>query len=125
MKYRIRTLILTAALLLGGSSLMVAPVGAINVFSACSGSAANTTVCKSKNSDSVSAMVKVIIGILSFAIGIVATIMIIIGGIRYVTSNGDASQVKSAKDTILYSVIGLIVALMAYAIVNFVTDRFA
>jgi hypothetical protein len=125
MKHRIRTLILTVALLLGGSSLMAAPAGAINVFSPCSGAAAATAVCQSKNSDSVAKMVQVIIGILSFAIGIVATIMIIIGGIRYVTSNGDASQVKSAKDTILYSVIGLIVALMAYAIVNFVTARFA
>jgi amino acid transporter len=61
-----------------------------------------------------------IINILLFVIGAVAVIMIIIGGIRYVTSNGDQAQVKGAKDTILYSIIGLVVAILAYAIVNFV-----
>jgi hypothetical protein len=46
--------------------------------------------------------------------------VIIFGGIRYVTSTGDSSRVKAAKDTVTYAVIGLIVALLAYAIVNFV-----
>jgi hypothetical protein len=50
--------------------------------------------------------------------------MIIFGGIRYVTSTGDASRVKSAKDTVMYSVVGLIVAMLAYTIVNFVITRF-
>ena len=65
-----------------------------------------------------------LIGLLLFAIGIIAVIMIIIGGIRYVTSNGDSSQVTSAKNTILYAVVGLVVALLAYAIVNFVIGAF-
>jgi multisubunit Na+/H+ antiporter MnhB subunit len=51
--------------------------------------------------------------------------MIIIGGIRYTTSNGESSQIKSAKDTIMYAVIGLVVAILAYSIVNFVVDQFA
>lgn len=61
-----------------------------------------------------------VINILFYVIGIIAVIMIIIGGIKYVTSNGDSSSISSAKNTILYAVIGLVVALMAYAIVNFV-----
>ncbi len=65
-----------------------------------------------------------ITNILLFLIGAIAVIAIIIGGIRYVTSNGDASQTKSAKDTILYAVVGLIVAIVAYAIVQFVVSRF-
>ena len=44
--------------------------------------------------------------------------------IRYATSNGDAQQVKSAKDAVLYAVIGLVVAILAYAIVNFVLGAF-
>jgi multisubunit Na+/H+ antiporter MnhB subunit len=68
--------------------------------------------------------VQTIIGILSFVIGVVSVIMIIVGGIKYVLSNGDASQVTSAKNTILYAVIGLVVALLAYAIVNFVVTQF-
>ena len=72
---------------------------------------------------SVDTLVKNIINILLWAIGIVSVIMLIIGGFRYVTSNGDSSQVTAAKNTIMYSVIGLIIAIFAYAIVNFVVFR--
>lgn len=64
---------------------------------------------------------KTISDLLLFIIGAVAVIMIIIGGIRYITSNGDQAQVTGAKNTIMYAVIGIVVALLAYAIVNFVT----
>ncbi len=69
-------------------------------------------------------MIKTIVNIMLFILGAIAVIMIIIGGIRYTTSNGDASNTKAAKDTILYAVVGLIVAILAYAIVNFVLDAF-
>lgn len=52
--------------------------------------------------------------------GIVTVIVIIVGGFKYVTSSGDSSKVKSAKDTVLGGVIGLVIALLAYAIVNFI-----
>lgn len=66
--------------------------------------------------------IKDIVNVLLFILGAIAVIMIIIGGIRYATSNGDSSQITGAKNTILYAVIGLIVAILAYAIVNFVLD---
>ena len=53
-------------------------------------------------------------------LGIVAVVVIIIGGVSYMTSSGDASKVKKAKDTILYGVIGLIIVALSFAIVNFV-----
>lgn len=53
-------------------------------------------------------------------LGIVAVVFIIIGGINYMTSMGDAGKAKKARDTILYAVIGLIICVLAYAIVNFV-----
>lgn len=65
-----------------------------------------------------------IINVLLFVIGAIAVIMIILGGIKYVLSNGDSAQITSAKNTVLYSVIGLVVALLAYAIVNFVVTQF-
>ena len=52
-------------------------------------------------------------------------IVLIIGGIRYVISSGDSGQVQSAKNTILYAVVGLVVVIMAYAIVNFVVTNVA
>lgn len=52
--------------------------------------------------------------------GIVAAVFIIVGGVGYMTSNGDSGKVEKAKKTILYAVIGLIVSVLAFAIVNFV-----
>lgn len=55
-----------------------------------------------------------------YIVGIVAVIMLIIGGIRYIVSGGDSKKVTDAKNTILYAIIGLIVCFLAFAIVNFV-----
>ena len=68
-------------------------------------------------------LVTKIINILLWAIGIVSVIMLIIGGFRYATSNGDSNQVTAAKNTIMYAVIGLVIATFAYAIVNFVLAK--
>ena len=61
-----------------------------------------------------------VVNILLWAIGVISVIMIIIGGIRYATSNGDSNNAKSAMNTIMYAVVGLVIAIFAYAIVNFV-----
>lgn len=55
-----------------------------------------------------------------YIVGVVAVIMLIIGGVKYVTSGGDAKKVTDAKNTVLYAIIGLIIAFLAFAIVNFV-----
>lgn len=57
-----------------------------------------------------------------YIVGIIAVIMLIIGGIRYVTSGGDAKKVTDAKNTVLYAIIGLVIAFLAFAIVNFVVS---
>lgn len=61
-----------------------------------------------------------ILSVIYLWIGIIAVIFIVIGGIKYMTSNGDAQKVSTAKSTITYSVIGLVVVLAAFAITNFV-----
>jgi hypothetical protein len=60
--------------------------------------------------------------ILLFLVGAISVIMLIIGGIRYVISGGDQAQVTAAKNTILYAIVGIVVAFLAYAAVNFVTQ---
>lgn len=65
-------------------------------------------------------VITTIVNILLYVIGIISVIMLIIGGIRYAISGGDSGQVTSAKNTILYAIIGLVVAIFAYAIVNWV-----
>jgi len=64
--------------------------------------------------------IQYIINAIIFVVGIVAVVMVILGGIQYSTSQGAADKVKKAKDTIMYGIIGLIVAILAFAIVNFV-----
>lgn len=68
-------------------------------------------------------VIRDIVNILLFVIGIASVIMIIIGGLRYVLSGGDAQATKAAKDTVLYAIVGLVVAFLAYAIVGFVTRQ--
>ena len=65
-------------------------------------------------------IVNTIINVALGVIGLIAVVMIILGGVQYTTSSGDAAKVKKAKDTIMYGIIGLVVALLAFAIVNFV-----
>ena len=55
-----------------------------------------------------------------YVVGIIAVIMLIIGGIKYVISGGDSKKVTDAKNTVLYAIIGLVIAFLAFAIVNFV-----
>lgn len=74
-------------------------------------------------SGDVAVTIKKVIGILLFLIGMIAVIFIVIAGFRFVTSNGDSNTVSAAKDTIIYSVLGIIIAVMAYAIVNFIIDN--
>lgn len=55
-----------------------------------------------------------------YIVGIIAVVMLIIGGIKYVVSGGDSKKVTDAKNTVLYAIIGLVIAFLAFAIVNFV-----
>ena len=61
--------------------------------------------------------------ILLFLIGAVAVVMLIVGGFRYVVSAGDSNAIESAKNTILYAIIGIVVAFLAWAAVDFLVDR--
>lgn len=53
-------------------------------------------------------------------VGIISVFMLIMGGLRYILSGGDSKKVTDAKNTILYAIIGLIISILSYAIVNFV-----
>ena len=66
---------------------------------------------------------KNVVNILLFIIGAVSVIMLIYGGIRYTTSGGNANSVTAAKNTVIYSSVGLVISILAYAIVNFVVTN--
>lgn len=64
--------------------------------------------------------INIAINVVLGVVGVVAVAMIIMGGIQYTTSQGDAAKTTKARNTILYSIVGLVIALLAFAIVNFV-----
>ena len=97
----------------------VDPCSANSSSAICNGSANSTA----GDPDALTGTIGNIVNVLLWIVGIVSVIVIIIGGIMYATSAGDSGRTKKAKDAILYAVIGLAVAVFAYAIVNFVVDQ--
>ena len=57
-----------------------------------------------------------------YIVGIIAVIMLIIGGIKYLISGGDSKKVTDAKNTVLYAIIGIVISVLAFSIVNFVNE---
>lgn len=109
--------------------LSAVPVGvnaASSAFDKACADAPESAVCKDKvNADAKArAFVKTLVNTLLYILGAVSVVVIIFAGIFYTTSIGDQALITKAKNTLLYAVIGLIVALIAYAIVNFVIDKF-
>lgn len=98
----------------------------------CSGSNVNITAdptdsCEATNGQAeqtVNDTVAKGLNLFSAVVGIIAVVMIIVGGIQYITSGGDSGNVTKAKNTILYAVIGLVVVALAQIIVQFVLSRF-
>jgi cytochrome bd-type quinol oxidase subunit 2 len=75
------------------------------------------------STDKVNNLIALVINIFSLVVGVVAVIMIIIGGLKYITSSGDSNNITSAKNTILYAIIGLVVVALAQFIVKFVLGK--
>ncbi len=67
---------------------------------------------------------RTITNVMLFVIGAISVIMLVVGGIRYTTSAGDSAAVTGAKNTIMYAIVGIVVALLAFAVVNFVIGAF-
>lgn len=124
MKRTFKQLMVSAALLAGLAVVPLAPTAsAINVFDQCATNSASA-VCKAQSTDNATSMIKTVVNTMLFILGAIAVIMIVVGGIRYTTSNGDAAKTKGAKDTIMYAIVGVVVAISAFAIVNFVIGSF-
>jgi len=89
----------------------------------CAGAgAANGGKC-GDNGASLDKIFKNIIQIFAIIIGLVGIIMIMVGGFKYVTANGDSSNIASAKNTIIYALVGLVIAATAQSIVWFVLSN--
>jgi type IV secretory pathway VirB2 component (pilin) len=78
--------------------------------------------CDPNAGNDISDILRMVISILSFVAGVVSVIMIIIAGFKYITSSGDSSNVQSAKNTLIYAVVGIVIAILAQVIVRFVVN---
>ena len=124
---KIFTKILTAGILMIGFLGVFTPaVSAANGIDICSNGNENSVYCKNKGSGEtqVNGIIKTIVEVLLKAVGAISIIMIVIGGIMFALSSGDAQKAAKARNTVLYAVVGLAVSLFASAIVNFVFNRF-
>ena len=114
-----------AILLLVGTSSVIAQTLDQNREQACKGAGGTfdpgSGVCQTAGeSRTLPDIIKAVTNILIYIVGAVSVLMLIIGGLRYALSGGDSAGVEGAKNTILYAIIGIVVAFTAYAIVNFI-----
>src|ERR1017187_733261 len=81
--------------------------------------------CNNTTTSGFQTLLNNVVNIFSAIFGIIAVIMIIVGGLRYITSGGDSSRVGAAKTTIIYALVGLVVVVLAQLIVHFVINQAA
>ena len=121
---RILTKIIALTLVaLGAITLMPAESYAVTDVCNTAGLSEEVRDAAGCNNNTKNALPDIIKGILLTVIaaaGLVAVIFVIIGGVNYMTSTGDPGKAKKAKDTILYALIGLVISVLSFAIVNFV-----
>lgn len=86
----------------------------------CGANSAASGDCNTRPSGNLNNTVTSVVNILSVLVGVAAVIMIIIAGLRYITSGGSAENTKSARNTLLYAIVGLVVVALAQIIVRFV-----
>ncbi len=122
LKKSLESLLLVPVIALGISAVVPAlPVAAIGIQD---GADAAKGDDQSDNLFEDGGLFQTITNVLLFLIGAIAVIMLIIGGIRYTVSGGDSTAITAAKNTILYAIIGIVVAILAYAAVNWVIGSF-
>lgn len=128
-------LLLVSSLLMMGAPVLVPAMvsadcnGIANEISkgangAASGSATSTCSTGTGVDDtSIATLASKIVNIFSVIVGVVAVIMIIFGGFRYITSGGDSGKVGNAKNSLVYAIVGLIIVALAQLIVHFVLNQ--
>ena len=125
MKHLVRSLLL-AILMLGWLILPSSPALAqIDAEDACRGAGGNFVdgECTIQGQGTLEQGFGRVVNALIFIVGAIAVLMLIIGAIRFAISGGDPEAAKGARNTILYAVIAIVVAIMAFAIVNFVIGQ--
>jgi hypothetical protein len=83
----------------------------------------STQGCGPGGQTAITKVVKAVLGVLSVVLGIAGVIMVVISGFKYITSNGDAGAVNSAKRTLIFALVGLAIAALSQFLVQFVINK--
>lgn len=119
-KIQLIVISLVAMLSVGFAFVPVASYAAVDPFGPCvEGEDNGSKICADKDGDATD-IIKVIVNTMIFLVGVLSVISIIASGIMYSTSNGESANITKAKNTLTYAIVGLVVSLIAYAIVNWV-----
>ncbi|CAN5657945.1 hypothetical protein BH23PAT2_BH23PAT2_06020 [soil metagenome] len=81
------------------------------------------TLNEDESSGNVLDVASTVLDIFSYVIGVAAVVVLFISGVKFATSAGDPAKISNARNTIIYALIGIVVAVLAQSIVLFVLDR--
>jgi hypothetical protein cdiviTM7_00627 len=125
MKKTVLSIALMICMVFGASALLATSLsGSVSAQVSDGIDIATTPEMKGKQIEGKGGLIQTVVNVLLWVVGALSVIMIIFSGIRYVTSAGDAAKTKAAQNSLIYAVVGLIVAIFAWAIVNMVIDKF-
>ena len=96
--------------LCGGTQLSLSPTG-------------NCSTVTSQSTSDLNSILTNVVNIFSIVVGVIAVIMIIVGGMKYIVSGGESSNVSGAKNTIIFALVGLVIVALAQVIVHFVLAK--
>lgn len=128
---RLLAIALVLASLMAPTAALAGQAGAVNILNCGNFKSANgtPTACTDENNGQGSktnpliTVIKAAIDILSWIIGIAAIIGVVVSGLRFITANGDSGGVASARSSLIFSLVGVAIAVMAQLIVVFVLDK--
>lgn len=118
---RLKCILLSLGVIAGfGLTIIPVTAGAVSIFNGCPTGSTSPLCTEAQSGTQIDTFVGTIVNTLLYILGAVSVVVIIIAGVGFTTSTGDPAAITKAKSTLTYAVIGLVVAILAYAIVNYV-----
>ncbi|HSX36627.1 MAG TPA: hypothetical protein VLG13_00695 [Patescibacteria group bacterium] len=97
----------------------------LNTLDSTNSSTSSNTTCSNSGESSIKHLVSTVVNILSLIVGIASVIVIIIAGLNFITAGGDSNKVASARSTLIYALVGLVIAASAQFLVHFALNNTA
>ncbi len=127
---KLKQLIITSMLAIGlfapalAAGTVSAQIPEESINSACQGiGAGGTDPCNGTAASGVDRIITTIVDILSWVVGILSVVMVLLAGLNFITANGDSSKIQKARSSLIYALIGVAITVSAQLLVNFVVGK--